>query len=189
MINTRFLITLAIEFGPTVLFFIAARRDDFLFGTTVLVVSTVVALVCSLLYERRLPLFALFSSGSVLLFGLSTIASRDSIWIILEYTIYNAIFGLILLGSVALDRPLLKPLFSNIFLLTDRGWRILTWRWGTFFMVIALGNLLVSVFESEEVWVYYRLLSACTLCVFGFSQFFLARKERLPEASAWGLRK
>jgi intracellular septation protein len=187
MINTRFISSLAIEFGPTILFFITVQVYGFLFGTAVLVTSTGAALATSLIHERRIPLFALISSGSVLLFGISTLASRDSMWIILEYTLYNAAFGLVLLLSVYFKRPLLKPLFSAMFLITDRGWNILTARWGIFFLVISCGNLIMSVFFSESVWVYYRLLSAITLCIFGFSQFFLARKERLPHASPWGL--
>jgi hypothetical protein len=39
-----------------------------------------------------------------------------------------------------------------------------------------------------ELWIYYKLAAVVATNVFGFYQFVLTRRERLPEANEWGLR-
>ncbi len=183
-----FLISCAIEFGPITLFFFGTEFVGFFVGTILLVVGTAAALATSLVRDKRIPLFSLISGGSVLVFGISTLSLRDPVWLMIEYALYNGAFALVLLVGSALNKPLLKPLFINMFQITDRGWYILSLRWGLFFLLVALTNWYVWYTYTDDQWVFYRLLATVLLSLFGFTQFFLTRKERLPHASPWGLR-
>jgi intracellular septation protein len=185
----RFLMSLAVEFGPVVVFFFAAEQRGFFFGTSALIAATILALGTALARERRVPWFSLLSSSFVLAFGLATLNLRNPYWIQLEYTLYNAFFALALFTGLVFNRALLKPLFGTTFLMSDRGWHILSFRWALFFAATALGNEYFLRFTSNETWVRFRFYAAIILCIFGFSQFFLSRRERLPHASPWGLKK
>lgn len=188
MLTRGFLVSFAIEFGPITLFFLGTELGNFFVGTALLVASTALALLVSLIRDKRIPSFSLISSSFVLVFGMATLIMMNPLWLVLEYTLYNGLFGLAMFLGLAFNRPLLKPLFEGMFQITDRAWSLLSIRWGIFFLLTALSNEYVWRNFSEETWVYYRLAAAVVLCVFGFSQFFLARRERLPHASPWGLR-
>lgn len=177
-----------IEFGPITLFFVATEWKGFFVGTTILVVATLCATIASYFQDGRLPLFSLFSSLFVLVCGGLTLLFWEPRWLVIEYTLYNGISAAALFGGLLFGKAFLKPLFENMFALTERGWRILSFRWACFFLLTAIGNELVWGIWGQEGWVMYRFAAAVVLCVFGFSQFFLARKERLPEANPWGLR-
>ncbi len=180
---------MAVEFGPVVVFFVVAEQADFFTATTALIGATIAALITALLRERRVPWFSLLSSLFVLFFGAATLTQKNPYWIQLEYTLYNAVFAVALFIGLAFDRALLKPLFGTTFLMNERGWRILSFRWAAFFALTAILNEYFLRFRSAETWVEFRFAAAIILCVFGFSQFFLSRRERLPHASPWGLKK
>ncbi len=188
MFSTRFLLSLAIEFGPLVLFFIGAEVGNFFIGTALLIVSTVLALTVSLVRDKRIPSFSVISGSFVFIFGTLTLLLQDPLWLVIEYTLYNGIFGITMLVGLLFGRSLLKPLFGTMFHISERGWRILSFRWGAFFILIAIGNEYFWYHFSADDWVFFRLGASVALCIFGFSQFFLTKKERLAEANEWGLR-
>lgn len=188
VVAVGFVISFLLEFGPTVLFFAVSQWWGFFPGAIVLVVSTALALIVSLIRDKRIALFALLSSILILLFGALTILLWNPWWLFIEYTLYNGLFGLALIWGFFRGRGLLKPLFGTMFLMTERGWRILSLRWGIVFLATAVANEYVWRVFGEDEWVMFRFVTAVLQCVFGFSQFFLARQERLPEATPWGLR-
>ncbi len=188
MFTRGFLISVLIEFGPVVAFFIAARLYGIITGTAVLIIGTLIALVWSLIRDKRIPLFSVISSAFVLVCGGATLISQNPYWVVLEYTVYNGLFGTVLLAGAIFGRGLLKPLFCTMFHITDLGWRILSARWSIFFLLVAFGNEYMWHTYGEGPWVYYRFFAATFMCLFGMSQFFLARTHRLPDSSSWGLR-
>lgn len=188
MLTRGFFASLAIEFGPVVIFFVIARQYGIFAGTASLILTTVGALLWSLFRDKRIPLFSVISSSFVLVCGGATLISHDAYWVVLEYTIYNGLFGIVLLIGSLRGHGLLKELFSTMFHITDHGWKILSLRWSFFLLIVAFGNEIVWRMYGEGPWVHYRLFAALFLCIFGFSQFFLVRTHRLPHASPWGLR-
>ncbi|HEY4515805.1 MAG TPA: septation protein IspZ [Candidatus Paceibacterota bacterium] len=188
MLTRSFVISFFIEFGPVIAFFFGTEFLGFFPGTTFLVVGTLVALSASLVRDKRLPMFSILSSVFILFFGLLTLFMHDPIWLVAEYTLYNGLFGLFVLGGLYFNKSLLKPLFQTMFHVSDKCWRILSLRWGIAFILTAISNELVWRLLGEDAWVYFRLIAGVLLAVFGFSQFFLARRERHPDASPWGLR-
>lgn len=188
MLTKGFVASFAIEFGPVLLFFAIAREYGIFYGTLALVISTLLALLWSLVRDRRVPVFSIISSSFVLVCGSATLISDNAYWVVLEYTAYNGLFGLALLLGLLYRKAFLKPLFESMFHISDAGWRILSGRWAFFFILTAIGNEIIWRMFGEGPWVHYRLLAALFLCVFGFSQLYLARAHRLPDSSPWGLR-
>jgi intracellular septation protein len=188
MVLRNFLYLLAIEFGPVLLFFLSSIFFNFLFGAGVLVISTIAALVVAQVRDKRIPLFSIVASSFVLVSGAATLITKDPYWVALEYTIYNGLFGVAMFVGYLLEKPILKTFFGTMFSLTERGWNILSLRWGAIFILTALGSELSWRMGGADLWLWYRFVMTFVLCAFGFSQFFLARKERLPNASPWGLK-
>ncbi len=188
MLTKGFIASSIIEFGPVLLFFGIARSYGLFYGTLALVLSTLAALAWSLLRDGRIPAFSIISSTFVLVCGSATLISDNPYWVVLEYTLYNGLFGIALIWGLMHRKAYLKPLFESMFQISDDGWRILSGRWAFFFIITAVGNEVVWRMFGEGAWIHYRLWAALFLGVFGFSQFFLARAHRLPHASAWGLR-
>ncbi len=183
----HFLASLGIELGPVLLFFGGSVFFGFIAGVVALMVATVVSVAYSLLRDGRIPLFSLITSLFVLAFDTAAIVTHDPSWIVLEYGLYYGCFGVFLIGSYFLHKPGLKLFFSTLFCITDRGWCTLSFRWGYFFLVSACASEAVWRLYSYEAWVYFRFSMVFFIIVFGFSQIFLLRKERLPDASPWGL--
>lgn len=188
MVTKRFLRSSFIEFGPITAFFIGTELGNFYVGTALLVVGTLAALATSLTLDKRVPLFSVISSIFVLLFGGLTLYFVDAYWLVIEYTLYNAIFGVALLVGIALRKYYLKHMFESMFHISDYAWRILSLRWAFFFLLTAVLNEYIWAVYTEQTWIYFRVIAGIGLAIFGFSQFFLARRHRHPEASAWGLR-
>jgi intracellular septation protein len=189
MVLKNFVVSLGIEFGPVTLFFVGALLSDFFTGVALLMGATVLSVIVSLIRDRRVPLFSLIASVFVLASGALTLVLQDPFWVVIEYSLYNALFGVAMLIGYWYDKPALKPLFETMFQITDKGWHTLSLRWGAFFLLTALGGEVVWRMFSYDEWVWYRFIMVILFAVFGFSQFFLARRERLPGASPWGLKQ
>jgi intracellular septation protein len=176
------------EFAPILTFVIVAETHSFHIGLIWLVFVAALSLVLSWIIERRIPKFGLVASGTILLFGMMSIVSGDEFYIIIKDTLYASSFGLALLGGLIFKRSYLQVLFGEFFAITEKGWFILTVRWTVFFFLLAASNELARRFLSPELWIYYKLAAVVVTNVFGFYQFTLTRRERLPEANEWGLR-
>lgn len=189
MLSRKLVLNTLCEFGPILAFMVTYTLSDFEYGTIAMIVATLGALILLYLIEHHLPLFAILSTITVMFFGgLSLITHIPSIFILRD-TLFDLTFGLALFVSVYLKRPLLKTLFKNVFAITDSGWSKLTLRWGFFFLFLAGLNEWVRLTLSPETWVAFKVITIVGTLAFGCTQFMLARKERLPDATPWGLVK
>jgi intracellular septation protein len=186
-------ISWSIEFGPIIVFFVAlnflgSTDKGFIMSTTIFSVLTAVALIASYLYEQRIAWFPLLAGVSVVLFGVLTAVFNAPLLFIIKDTIYNGIFGVFLLGGAFLGKGLLKKLFVALFDMTDKGWFILSVRWGIFFMLLTIFNEISWRMFGRDVWVIYKFWSTIATVVFGFYQITLSKKYRNETASPWGMR-
>ncbi len=187
--SLEFFIHSCIEFGPLTLFFILSFFSDFYVAALGLVIATLIALVGSIMRYRRFALFTFFTSVFILICGTATVYFHDPRWIVIEYTLSNTIFACALLIGWWHNKPVLRNLFDHMFLISDRGWMILTFRWGVLFLVTAITNQLFwEMYPNESSWALFRFVSTIGAFIFGISQFAVSRRERLPDSSPWGLR-
>lgn len=187
--NRKALISWTIEFGPIVFFFLVFEKFGFMPATKVFVALTALALLVAFIKERRIAYFPLVAGISVLIFGALTLYLNNPFYLIIKDTFYNGLFGVALLIGLAFGVPLLKNLFGELFAMSDHGWKVLTLRWGIVFILLTIGNEIVRLFYSTEVWVHYKAFSTMLTLFFGVYQFRLSARERIPELSnKWGMR-
>jgi intracellular septation protein len=188
MFSKKLIINTLCEFGPILAFIVLFEIKDFMAGVIAMMVATTLSLFVLRHIENHLPIFALISSCSVLFFGGISLFFDIPSMFILRDTIFDAVFGIILLISVWHDKPLFKYIFRGVFAITDAGWRTLSLRWGIFFILLALMNEWTRQMLSAEDWVTAKMIIIVSSLFFGAYQLRLTKKERLPDATAWGIR-
>lgn len=188
---------LALELGPLGVFFFANARGEWLaekvpalaglggplfVATALFIVATLIALAVSLALTRRLPVMPFVTGIVVLVFGELTLWLQDETFIKMKPTIVNALFGAVLLGGLAFGKSLLGYVFDSVFRLTAEGWRKLTFRWGLFFLVLAVLNEVVWRTASTDMWVSFKVFGIMPITfVFTLFQLPLINRHALPE--------
>ena len=178
------IIRLAIEAGPLGVFFIVNGAYGIFDATAAFMVAVAVALAVSWLWERRIPPMPLVSGVVVMVFGGLTLHLEDETFIKVKPTIVNTMFGLILLGGLALRRSLLRPLFGHAFQLTEAGWSKLSGRWGGFFLLLAVVNEVVWRNVDTDTWVNFKVFGILPLTIlFAIAQTPLLSRYQAESAN------
>ena len=189
---------LALELGPLLVFFFANTRGEWLVGkfpvlaslggpifvaTGLFMVATAIALTVSWILTRTLPMMPLVSGIVVFFFGAMTPYLQDDTFIKMKPTIVNTLFGAVLLGGLVFGKSLLGYVFASAFKLDAEGWRKLTFRWGLFFLFLAITNEIVWRSFSTDTWVAFKVWGIMPITlIFTFSQMPLIMKHSLDEA-------
>lgn len=170
----------ALELGPLIIFFIANGRGGIYVATGTFMVATFIALAIMWVIARKIAVMPLVSAGVVLVFGTLTLVLQDDHFIKMKPTMVNALFGIALLGGLALRKPLLPYVLGDVFRLTEEGWRRLTIRWGVFFLVMAVLNEIVWRSVSTDTWVSFKTFGYLPLTlVFAMAQVPLMNRYAL----------
>lgn len=83
-------------------------------------------------------------------------------------------------------KGLLEPLFIALFDISDYRWLILSFRWGVFFLLLAILNEFFYQMYGRDVWVAYKFYLTIATAVFGFYQITLSKKYRNDTGSPLG---
>jgi len=171
---------LAVELGPLLVFFAVQRAVDLYWATGAFMVATVVSVLVARRTEGRWPAMPLVTGVFVLVFGGLTLALQDGQFIKVKPTIVNLLFAAILLGGLFRGRLFLKLVFGEAFLLDEPGWRVLTVRFGLYFVGLAALNEIVWRNASEDTWVSFKVFGIMPLTLlFLLSQSALIQRHRL----------
>ena len=185
------MVKLALELGPLLLFFIAYARLGIFAATAVLMAAVVVTLGVSYAMLRRIPVMPLVTAVIVLIFGSLTLFFHDETLIKIKPTTLYLLFGAALFAGLALKKPLLKILFDGTLHVTEEGWRILTWRWGFFFIALAVLNEIVwrggahylPPAEATDLWVKFKTFGFLPLTlIFALAQTRLIMRTETKES-------
>lgn len=196
----------ALEFGPLVLFVVAnfrpklfapllrpivpatlldGKNAGLVTATAILMITSVVALIVSFARLRRLPIMPLVTAIMVLVFGGLTLYFDDKSFIQIKVSIIYALFGIALLTGLALGRSLLAVLLDSAMKLTEHGWRILTLRWGVFFLLLAGLNEVMRRILTWDHWVLFKFPGAMIIIfLFTFAQVPLIMRHELKGRDA-----
>ena len=178
---------LVLEMGPLVAFFVTNYKFGIFPATGVLMACVVTALIVSWILTRHLPVMPVVTCVAVVFFGALTFFFQDDLFIKLKPTIVNSIFGAVLLGALALGKPLLPVVLDSVLKLTDEGWRKLTLRGGLFFFLLALINEIVWRTQTTDFWVSFKAFGIMPLTIaFALAQLPLIMKYELKDASKDG---
>jgi intracellular septation protein len=175
---------LALDLGPLLLFFLANSRPELFTAvvgpflppgtmsgehvgiftaTAVFIPAVLVALAVGYALTRHLPIMPLVTAIVVVVFGVLTLVLQNEMFIKLKPTIIYLLFSAVLLGGLALGKPLLGMVFDSVFNLTEEGWRKLTLRWALFFAALALLNEVVWRTQSTDAWVTFKVFGVVPL--------------------------
>lgn len=194
---------LVLELGPIIVFFfgnlygdrlakssplLASLGDPLFIATALFMAATIVSLIVSKLVVGKLPLMPLVSGVVVLIFGALAIWLQNKLFAFMKPTIINTLFGVVLLGGLLFQRSLLGYVFSSAFQLDEDGWRKLTFRWGVFFLFLAVLNEFVwrgSLWYyapddklAESVWISFKFWGTMPITfLFTLSQMPLIMKH------------
>jgi intracellular septation protein len=156
----------AVDYGPLAAFFLTYLLYGLMAATAVVVVASLLALGAAFAIERRVPLIPLVTAAVVAVFGGLTLWLQDETFIKMKPTIVQALFAAILLGGLALRRPLLKPLFGGMMPpMSDPAWSQLTFRYALFFIAMALLNEAVWRTQSTDFWVTFKVFGLPVLTI------------------------
>ncbi|HML27848.1 MAG TPA: septation protein A [Hyphomicrobium sp.] len=186
-LDRKQIIKFIVELGPLLVFFFVNSHYGIFEGTAAFMVATVIALAASRMFLGRIATMPLVTGVFVLVFGGLTLYLQDDHFIKMKPTIVNSLFAAILVGGLLFDRLFLKTVFGDVLRLTREGWRILTIRWGFFFVVLAVLNEVMWRFFSTDTWVTFKVFGIMPLTfVFAMAQIGVLKKyeDTTPGSSA-----
>ncbi len=186
--SSRLALNLFIEFGPIILFFVVFSFFDFIIASLSMVVIVIITFIISVVIEKRIAIFPLFASGSIIVFGGATVLFSNPTYLIFKDTLFWGIFGLIILIYYMNNILILKKLFINIFDITEKGWRVVSIRWIVFAFILSISNQIALIHFTPDQWVIYKMCTLVALVLFSMLQFSSSRKHRNPTANPWGMK-
>jgi intracellular septation protein len=175
---------LLLDLGPLFVFFLAFEFRGIFVATGIFMVAVLAALAVGWHLEKRLSPIPLITAVLVIIFGGLTLYLRNDVFIKMKPTVLYTIFGATLLGGLAFNRLFIKYVFTEAFDLTEKGWRGLTWRWGVFFLILAVLNEAVWRNTSTATWVSFKVWGIMSLIfLFALAQTpFLLKHHVNPES-------
>ena len=174
---------LVLDVLPLVTFFAGYKWLGLFPATALLLAVTLCILIFTYIAEHRIALSPLITGIVVAVFGGLTLWLRDERFIKIKPTLINLTFAAILLGGYAFKKGLLKSLFGTAFQLTERGWRLLSLRWGLFFLALAALNEYVWRHYSTDTWVNFKVFGLLGLTlIFAIIQTAFIQRHSLPSS-------
>ena len=176
----------ALDLGPLLIFFGAyqlARPPNQLFiATGAFMIAVLAALGIGYGIERKISPIPLFTAILVMIFGGLTLYLKNGTFIKMKPTVLYAFFGITLLVGLHFGHLFIKYVFAAAFQLTEMGWRKLTYRWGFFFLTLAVLNEVIWRTFSEPTWVKFKVFGIIPLIMlFGLAQMPLVLKHELKQ--------
>ncbi len=177
---------LALDLGPLIIFFAGFKYLGIYGATAAFMVAVLAALAVGYVLEKKISPMPLFTALLVLIFGGLTLYLKNDIFIKMKPTVLYAFFGATLIGGLGFGRLFLKYVFAQAFNLDATGWRNLTWRWGIFFLTLAVLNEAVWRNASTDTWVSFKVWGIIPLIfLFALAQTPFVMKHHIePEKNA-----
>jgi intracellular septation protein len=189
------ILKLVLELGPLIVFFFANARGaqiaaqfpalaslggPIFIATALFMAATIISLVVSYAIARTVPIMPLVSGAVVMVFGLLTLYLKDDTFIKMKPTIINTLFGTTLLVGLYFGKSFLKIVFDAAFQIDEAGWKKMTFRWGLFFLFLAVINEVVWRNTTTDTWVTFKVWAVMPITLlFTFSQLPLIMKHSL----------
>jgi len=171
-----------VDIGPLAIFFIFYVRGDLKSAIMPFMIATVIAVLFSYLMEKKIPVMPTVGAFIILVFGGLTIYFDNEVFFKMKPTIINLLFAFILYSGILVKKPLLKYLLGGALKLQDIGWTILTKRWISFFIALAILNEIVWRTQSTDIWVNFKVFGILPITfIFTLTQFSIIKKYQIED--------
>jgi intracellular septation protein len=192
------------EIGPIFTMFVVNFAFGVSAGVWSLIVTTLMALVASLIVFGRPPIMPFIAGAVTITFGALTLATGDPMWVQIKVTIFNALVAVLLWAGLRRRRYFFEFVFGKTFSYSPIGWHQLTRNAALFFLVTAIANEAVRlgfasaaipcpkswmwllkkpVLNGLDIWMIFKLFIVMPLTsVFFVWQIREMQKHRLPES-------
>ena len=188
------------EFGPLVTMFIVNAIYGVTVGTWALIISTILALIMTLMVLGRPPVFPFIAGVVTIGFGVMTLVTGDPKWVQIKVTIFNALFACVLWIGMAMGRNFFQFVFGKTFHYTAEGWRKFTHAFALFFVFTAISNEAVRLgfkdvvleafgksFDGVQIWILFKVFVIMPAAgLFGWWQTKKLFKYKLPDPALAG---
>ena len=172
---TDHLVKLGLDLFPLVLFFGANLTLGIFWATGLCMAATVLSLGISKIVLKRVPIMALVTGAGVMIFGGMTIYMHNDFFFKIKPTVINLLFASALIGGLYFNQLFVKTLLEDALAMNDEGWRKLQWRWGLFFIFLAILNEIIWRNFSTNSWALFKLANIPLTFVFMIGQVGLFR--------------
>jgi intracellular septation protein len=173
-----------VDFAPLLLFFVAYRLFDLYAATATVMAAAVGAAALGYWFDRKLHPVPLATAVIVLIFGGLTLYLNNDTFIKMKPTMVYALFAVVLLGGLYFNRPFVKYVLGTAVILKEGSWRVLTWRFGIFFLAMALINELMWRNFSNDIWVTFHTFGGIGLTLlFSLSQVPFLLKHQIENSA------
>ena len=165
--RTRDWIRYFVDYSALVVFLVAyfVTGRNIANATWALVGGSALALLVGLAVERRIAPFPLIAGGAGLVFGGASLFFHDPRILKIKPTVMNIVFGVLLLGGMAMGKNPMRLLLGDAFEMPEATWRRLTVNYAVFFFGLAALNEFVWRTQPEPTWVLYRFPGMMVLTV------------------------
>ena len=173
-------IKLLVDIGPLAIFFIFYTRSDLQSAILPFMIATIIAVIFWYFIEKKIPIMPTAGAFIILVFGSLSLYFNNDIFFKMKPTIINILFAAILFVGNIINKPLLKMLLGEALKLQMEGWNILTRRWISFFIALAILNEIIWRTQSTDIWVNFKVFGILPLTfIFTLAQFNIIKKYQI----------
>jgi intracellular septation protein len=179
------------DFFPLILFFAAFKLYDIYVATAIAIAATFLQVAYVWIKYRRFETTHIITLVVISFFGGLTLFFHNDAFIMWKPSVVNWIFSAIVLGSVAVNRSVIKTLMGKQLDLPDRIWYRLSIAWGVFFLAMGFLNMYIAFYYQldlpdevrREIWVNFKVFWMLGLTLlFSVGQMFFIAKYLDPKA-------
>ncbi len=153
-------------------------------GALVFAVAIIIAVIHSKMKTGQVSIMLKVTAIIVLGTAAITIGFKSPTVFKMKPTAINLLFGGTILGSLALGKNVFKLMFAEVYKLPEKAWRTLAFRWGIFFLFLAVLNEYIWRNYSVKFWTDFKLIGMLPITlVFTMLNMPLLMKH-MPELGA-----
>ncbi len=127
-------------------------------GTLVFALAIIIAVIYSKLKTGKVSVMLWVTAIIVLGTAAITLGLKSPTVFKMKPTAINLLFGITILGSLAIGKNVFRQLFASVYNLPDKVWRVFAFRWGLFFLFLAGVNEFIWRNFSVDFWSNFKLV-------------------------------
>lgn len=148
-----------------VAFFVGYQYGGIREATLYMLIASILSLMLTYIVDRKFHVSSIISTSILVVTAFFTLISNNSTFIKIKATILYMIFGFIFLISAARGKPFIKYALENSFNLKEKAWYSLSYRFGAFFLFMAIVNEIIWRNFSEGFWVKFKVFGALPVTI------------------------